>query len=285
MQTITASTGVPHVTSAQMRDVYAGILGEKDMVLKVGNQFAFEKRTENLIRISDGVASLSGCIAMIEAGQYEDVEIASGTIGKVRTDLICIRYSCDANTGINEHCELVVLTGDEFDDDEGTIVLLPEVPYTGTIRDGALSYYYPLYAINIKGVAIERIDTMYNLASLTVDTDWKPLTLTENFQNYFANENLSYKISGKQVNIRGIVATVGKINFSNYDEKYVIATLPEEIIPKYQVQEVCHGSTSTFWLCIIQNNEIIMTRHTKGENLVETLEKEFMPINICYLLD
>lgn len=282
METITASTGTPHVTSAQMRDIYAGIFGNRDLVLDVGSRFSVTKISENLLRISDGVASLKGCITMIEYGKYEDVEISSGTIGKKRKDIICIRYACNANDGVNEHCDLVVFEGTETDITDGDEII--GIMNEGEIREGAISYYYPIYEVYVKDLVIETITPLFKIASIAFETPWKPLTLGEDFKNYESNKELSYKVSGKTVNIRGVVSTKDVLSFNNVLDAYIIATIPEEISPEFPLYTVCHGSGVSKWQCVVNNNQILMQRHSKGDALADTIANEWLTINICYLI-
>lgn len=157
MNIITGRTGTPHVTAQQDRDIHAGILGDGMYVLPVGEQFAAEQQSSNVIRIKDGTLMLQGCAASIEAGEFEDVTIENGSQGMGRIDLITAHYHLDTSTGY-ESVELRVIKGTPAASG-------PQQPAyaSGIIRDGAQDVDMPLYAITLDGVTITEIDPLFTV--------------------------------------------------------------------------------------------------------------------------
>lgn len=157
MNIITGRTGTPHVTAQQDRDIHAGILGDGMYVLPVGEQFAAEQQSSNVIRIKDGTLMLQGCAASIEAGEFEDVTIENGSQGMGRIDLITAHYHLDTSTGY-ESVELRVIKGTPA-------ASSPQQPSydSGIIRDGAQDVDMPLYAVTLNGVTITDITPLFTV--------------------------------------------------------------------------------------------------------------------------
>ena len=96
-------------------------------------------------------------------GAFEDLVVEGGTNGYKRKDLVCVRYSQDENTGV-EDCSLVVLRGNPVAADP----VDPEY-ITGDIVSGALRNDFPLYRLNLNGTSLESIECLCeeNLISFT----------------------------------------------------------------------------------------------------------------------
>ena len=148
MNIITGYRGEPHITSAQDRAQNQGSYGTGSYILDVGQQLAAEIVSANEVRIRDGVLSHQGCVGIIEQGAYDSLEIANGSQGMQRIDLIVARYTKNSETNV-ESLELVVI--------EGTAAASnPTVPSynTGDIQAGDSPVDMPLYRVNINGVNI-----------------------------------------------------------------------------------------------------------------------------------
>lgn len=165
MNIITGYRGEPHITSWQDRAQNQGTYGTGSYILDVGRKLAAEIVSANEIRIRDGVLSHQGCIANIEQGAYDSLEIANGTQGMSRIDLIVARYTKDAETNV-ENIELVVI--------EGTAAASsPAVPSynTGDIQAGDSPVDMPLYRVNISGVNIGSVTQVASAVRTQAETD------------------------------------------------------------------------------------------------------------------
>ena len=150
MKIITGYTGEPHVKSDHDRAVYRGIVGEGSYILNVGSKLAAEVISANEIRIRDGVLSHQGCFGIVETGTYDTLTIANGAQGMQRKDLIVCRYQ---KTGNIESMSFVVIQGTPAASNPATPAY-----NEGLIADGDSPVDFPLYVINLGGIAITSVD-------------------------------------------------------------------------------------------------------------------------------
>lgn len=146
MNIVTGYTGTPHITANEAQALNQGILGSGNYVLDVGQKFSATIVDANNITIEDGEGVMQGVQFRIAPGETENVTIENGTIGYLRNDLICARYTKDAYTGI-ESVELVVIQGT-------SVVTSPEDPEynTGDILSGDSPVDFPLYRVSLDGI-------------------------------------------------------------------------------------------------------------------------------------
>ena len=153
MNIITGTTGTPHVTSQQQREINMAIFGKKDVVLNIGGQFAATVGS-NSVTVSDGCLSMQGCCASIPAGAVEEVTIENGSQGTSRIDIICAIYT---NSGGIENAELGVVKGAASSAPSAPVI--PEYE----IREGAVSAYMPLYKVKIENTSITGIEKLFKI--------------------------------------------------------------------------------------------------------------------------
>lgn len=170
MNIITGYRGEPHVSSQQERDVNIGIFGSGTYIVNLGSNMAATVISANEVQIADGLVIAEGCSAEIAKGMSESVTIENGTQGMQRKDLIVVRYTKDAGTGV-EDMQLAVITGTPA-------TASPSVPAytTGSIANGDTLVEFPLYTVNIDGISIESVTRMVNIASLAQQTDVNALS-------------------------------------------------------------------------------------------------------------
>ena len=99
----------------------------------------------NTIRISEGEMLLNGRHVRIKGS--EDVAIQSGTVGRKRKDLICVRYTKDSE-GI-EDAPIAVIVGTPT---EGEASYPSHIE--GNILDGDVAADFPLYGVSIDSLAV-----------------------------------------------------------------------------------------------------------------------------------
>jgi hypothetical protein len=92
----------------------------------------------------------------IPVNDYEEVTIENGLQGVKRYDLICARYTKNADTSI-ESAELVVM--------KGTSSANPSDPacVEGNILEGALIDDFPLYRVRLDGLNIVGVDCLFEV--------------------------------------------------------------------------------------------------------------------------
>ncbi len=84
---------VRHTSHQQMMErEMRGIIGTGKYIFNIGNKFAYEIISNNLIRVKDGYGINQGRQFGIEHADYEECEIDNGLQGVKRTDLIVAKY-------------------------------------------------------------------------------------------------------------------------------------------------------------------------------------------------
>lgn len=149
--------GVAHITASMIRDHNLSLYGTNDCVLPVGSKFSYEVVDNNTIRINDGMAVIGGARATIEYGQQETAIIENGVAGYRRNDIIAIEYSKD-NESLVESAVIKVIKGEL-----GSSGVDPEL-VDGDVRAGATVRQMALYRVNVNGLSIESVDTLWNAA-------------------------------------------------------------------------------------------------------------------------
>ena len=155
MHLVTGYAGKTHVTPADHGAFWAAVVGNGDYVFDVGNKFAATKLSDNQIRIADGEMLIQGRHARIAPGLTVDLTIENGTNETYRRDLIVARYTKSEETGIEE-MNLVVIQGTPTESEPAD----PEY-IMGDILAGSMQKDFPLFRINLNGVEIESVDTLF----------------------------------------------------------------------------------------------------------------------------
>jgi len=145
---VTGYAGKTHITSADQGALHAAIFGRENYVLNTGNCFSAQAVTSNSVRVLDGEVIMQGRHIRLEPGAYEEVTIENGTQEYFRNDLICIRYTKDADTGI-ESASFVVIKGTP----DASSAIDPEYN-EGNILNGILTVDLPLYRVPLSGLNI-----------------------------------------------------------------------------------------------------------------------------------
>lgn len=151
MNIITGYKGTPHVTSQQDRDINSAIFTTGVYILNIGSKMAATIVSANEVTIADGLVIAQGCAAEVARGASESLAIDNGDQGMLRKDLIVLRYTKDASTGV-EDMELDVIKGTPAASN-------PTTPaYTsGSIADGDTLAEFPLYTVNLNGITLESV--------------------------------------------------------------------------------------------------------------------------------
>lgn len=204
MNIITGYTGTPHITSLQDRAGHQGAYGTGSYVLNVGNKLTATAASANEIRVADGCISHQGCLAIIEPGTYDSVEIANGTQGMNRNDLIVARYTKNAETNV-ESMALVVIQG------EPTSGTASDPSYTsGNIQSGATTADMPLYRVALSGVTIESVTALFTIVKTQAETDEEISTINSSLSKTTGSGSASNAFGAitYQWAMRGNIATV-----------------------------------------------------------------------------
>lgn len=223
MKIVTGYTGTPHVTSNAVQGFNQGIIGAGNHVLDVGNRFSAVLTDANTITVSDGEGVLQGVHFRIDPGTTETVNISNGTIGYMRYDYICARYTKNPTTG-QESVDLVVVEGTPSSTDPQ-----PPTVNTGDILTGATIADFPLYLIKYNGLTptiMRRLAPSFTL-SQSIKQALTPSAGTAGQGGCFCYKTLS------EVVVRVCVTGLSTGQF--YDN---IVTLPDGYAPEYPVSSV-----------------------------------------------
>ena len=173
-----------HVTSDQVGLAQTGTVTPDAVILNVGEKLAYEIVSNNQVNVKDGTFMIQGKRGCIAPGTVEACEIANGTAGLYRNDLICIKYTKDAETKVEEYTiEVVQGTPGE----QGTD---PTVT-TGDINDGALLHYEPIYRVKLNGINITAVELLVKDISSIKDLENKADELSAQ------NSDLAQSLEGK----------------------------------------------------------------------------------------
>jgi len=160
MNIITGYKGAAHITAQQDRDINSAIFTNGVYILNIGSKLAATVVSANEVTIADGLVIAQGCAAEVARGTSESLAIDNGTQGMLRKDLIVLRYSKDASTGV-EDMELAVIKGTPSASNPAT------PSYTsGSIADGDTLAEFPLYTVNLNGITLESVTRNVNYAEV-----------------------------------------------------------------------------------------------------------------------
>lgn len=153
LKLVTGYQGVDHVTAEQWADMNRGFAGVSG-ILNVGNNMSVQINSANEIAIKDGVALIDGREVYIKYGDTEVLTLESGRQAMKRNDIVVIKYTKAAESGI-ESVEFEVIQGTpssssaqdpDYDDQD--------------IRTGVFSAQKPFCRVRINELAIEGIDML-----------------------------------------------------------------------------------------------------------------------------
>lgn len=162
LELVTGYAGRPHVTAAQAGRFNAGIVGERDAVLPVGDRWRCTPASANSITVSPGDAVVNGRHVSMDIPQTLTIE--SGSQGAVRNDVVALRYSKNVGTGV-ETVALVVVKGDESASGKAYDPFLNN----GSIVNGATTHEMALWRIPVEGVSMRRPEKMHKTFSNLMD--------------------------------------------------------------------------------------------------------------------
>lgn len=170
MNIITGYKAEPHITAQQDRNVNMGIFGTGTYIVDIGSTMAATVVSANEITIADGLLVTEGCTAEIERGTSESLEIANGSQGMLRTDLIVARYTKASGTGV-EDMELAVITGTPA-------ASSPADPSynTGSIANGDTLVDFPLYRVSLNGISIESVTRIPSIVTIAKGSEVSALS-------------------------------------------------------------------------------------------------------------
>ena len=146
---VTGYAGEEHITSSQVASYNKATITPNSRVFTKGEQFDAVMEDSNTVRIHDGDMLFQGRHVCIPVGTYEDLTVASGTVGRYRKDLVVVEYNRDAVTGV-ESVELKVLQGELSTTEAGAV--MPS--YINEDIESSLKSQFPLWMIPLSGITV-----------------------------------------------------------------------------------------------------------------------------------
>lgn len=139
-----------HVTSAQMRAVYASIIGTGSYIADFGEFLEPELAVNNTLKIKSGALIHHGDIVIVPPGTYDAVTYLNGTQAMKRIDLVVYRYT--KLTDGTESGEWVVIQGTPTESE-------PEVPahINMNMQNGDLADDCPIFELHFDGINVTEV--------------------------------------------------------------------------------------------------------------------------------
>lgn len=162
-----------HILAEYDAAIYQGIYGE-DAVIKVGSCFSASVQSNNKIRISDGLLSVGGHMAIQPYGEYTDVSIENGQSGVFRKDIIVAKIESTGSGGVDT-IKFEVKKGESGGE-------LPSLVQNSMYQSGKVREF-PLYTVRLSGVNIVEIIKMFEPIENVAEIKAEVKELTENIKN------------------------------------------------------------------------------------------------------
>lgn len=146
---VTGYAGAEHVTATDQAALNAAMVGTGQFVFDKGNVFKAQVVTNNQIRVLDGELMMQGRFVRLNPDTYVELTIENGAQGKLRNDLIAVRYTKNTSTGV-EDVNLVVIKGTAVDGNP----VDPAVTEADITNGEATLHEFPLWRIPINGLNV-----------------------------------------------------------------------------------------------------------------------------------
>ena len=174
IELVTGYKGEAHVTAAQDGRRNAGVMGGR-YVLPTGQEFAVTVDSANQVTVGTGDGILDG--RHVTSETMTTLPVDSGTQGKSRHDLVCVRYQRNASTGV-ESASLVVVKGTPADYtprpyDPGTDSATDPDVNDGDVLDGDSTVDWPLWRLTVLGIDAPTATRLFAVAPTMADVAGK----------------------------------------------------------------------------------------------------------------
>ena len=156
---ITNVAGTPHVTPKQDAMFHRGMAGADSCVYNFFESFEPEVSSNQKIKARSGIGQLQGRLFCIEPSTYDEIQIANGTQGEKRIDLIVVRWTVNEEKN-TQTADWVVIQGEST---TGT----PVAPaYTnGNLDAGDTVADMPMYEVSLDGINVTGVAKRFTVLS------------------------------------------------------------------------------------------------------------------------
>ena len=204
---ITGYGGKAHITAEGDGAVNAALFGSGRYVLEVGDQFAYELVSNNLIKVKSGYAIDQGRKIELALNDYEELTIDNGLQGVKRCDLVVITYEKNIETGIETAIMNIIkgTSGDDYTDPEYTV---------GDILSGETKDDFPLYRIKLNGLSVEAVEPLYetmkSVGTMDVEDNTVSFKEASALGTLTSGEKLNVAFGKIALAIRGYIGHIAK---------------------------------------------------------------------------
>ena len=164
----------PHIYAEDDAAIFQSIFGE-DGIFSIGSKLNIEVKTNNLVRVNDGVICVGGHIGRVKYADYIDLTIDNGETGYNRNDLIIGSLS---NTG--EHTidtmDLSVIKGTPSEGEAED----PET-VSGNLYKGDQLRQVPIARVKLEGLNITGVDMLLDIIPTVKEMDEALAQLNANY--------------------------------------------------------------------------------------------------------
>lgn len=156
---ITNVAGTPHVTPKQDAMFHRGMAGADNCVYNFLESFEPEVSSNQKIKVRSGIGQLQGRLFCIEPSTYDEIQIANGTQGEKRIDLIVVRWTVNEEKN-TQTADWVVIQG------ESTTGIPVAPAYTnGNLDAGDTVADMPMYEVSLDGINVTGVTKRFTVLS------------------------------------------------------------------------------------------------------------------------
>lgn len=166
MKIVSGKMGTPHVSSHEFRQIIDGIIGHGSYILNGDNNLEPELVSNNLLKIKSGMLAHHGNVSSVK--NYDEIELANGTQGVKRIDLIVSRYTRDDETKI-EDSSWVLIQGTPH-------ASSPVVPSyeVGDLQEGDLIDDCPFLEVHYDGINVTEVKKLVPVVQSNSELKYNP---------------------------------------------------------------------------------------------------------------
>lgn len=266
MEIVSGRTGKPHVTSQQFRQIIEGIIGDDSCILPSGENLEPELVSNNSLKIRSGMMCHHGNVSSVKIGTYDEVELANGSQGMKRIDLIVNRYTRNEEDNTEKN-EWVVIMGTPAESS-------PVVPeYTqGDLQKGDLLDDCPVFEVHFDGINIVEVTKKLEIAKTNKDLSNQLAEISKKMTGKYAHAYSAHLDNEKSTKTS---LTLNSIKATGHGRKCIlmcfgamkVTTLTARLSVYVNGKESCSGITSsTSYVPVFDSNIITLP---EGENTIE----------------
>lgn len=266
MEIVSGRTGKPHVTIQQFRQIIEGIIGDDSCILPSGENLEPELVSNNSLKIRSGMMCHHGNVSSVKIGTYDEVELANGSQGMKRIDLIVNRYTRNEEDNTEKN-EWVVIMGTPAESS-------PVVPeYTqGDLQKGDLLDDCPVFEVHFDGINIVEVTKKLEIAKTNKDLSNQLAEISKKMTGKYAHAYSAHLDNEKSTKTS---LTLNSIKATGHGRKCIlmcfgamrVTTLTARLSVYVNGKESCSGITSsTSYVPVFDSNIITLP---EGENTIE----------------